>query len=462
MAVKTLADVRNKSLLRNQGFIDGRWVDAISGRTFDVVDPASLDKLASIPEMGTEDTVAAVEAAHSAFKTFKDTTARERARLLRRWNDLCLQNIEDLALILSLENGKTLAEARGEVVYGASFIEWFAGEAERSMIQHPEIAPANGTKAAGCTTVWKPAGETPLSALAQAVLALEAGIPAGAINVVTTMDLVAKVGTELCTNKLVKKLSFTGSTRVGKMLMTQCASNVKKMSMELGGNSPLLVFDDAQIGVAVEVCILAKFRNSGQTCVTANRIFVQSAIYDEFAAALTRRIKDLKVGPGTEEDVFIGPLTHDKAVDKAMRHIKSATDLGAKVILGGGPMPEKHGYFLQPTVLTNMNSTMLTTHEEVFAPVVPLYRFDTEEEVIEKANDCDVGLGGFVVTSDISRSWRVTEKLEVGMVGVNLGSLSACENPFGGVKESGFGREGGRHGIDEYMAVKSMFINVST
>jgi succinate-semialdehyde dehydrogenase/glutarate-semialdehyde dehydrogenase len=488
----SLSDLKRKDLFQTKGFINAEWVAAASGKTFNVINPATLDKLAVVPEMGKEDTAKAVNAAHNAFKTFKKTTARERARMLRKWSDLCLQHIEDLALILTLENGKTLTESKGEVTYAASFLEWFAGEAERT---HGEVIPVanlnqriltfkqpvgvaaclapwnfpiamitrkvGAALAAGCTTIWKPAGETPLSCLAQAVLAQEAGFPKGAINVITTLDLVSEVGQELCENRLVKKLSFTGSTRVGKILASQCSKTLKKLSLELGGNSPFIVFDDAKMDTAVEACILAKLRNSGQTCVTANRIMVQKGIYDKFAEALSVRIKELKVGPGTEAGVFIGPLTHERAVEKAMSHINDAKKLGGQIILGGAPMSDVTGYFLQPTIIKNMNKEMLTTREETFAPVIALYQFDTEEEAVDMANDCDVGLGSFIITENIARSWRVAEALEVGMVGVNLGLLSACESPFGGVKESGYGREGGREGIQEYLTLKSMLINVA-
>ncbi|KAK4941069.1 hypothetical protein LTR10_018990 [Elasticomyces elasticus] len=492
MSPKTLNDLKRKDLLQSKGYINEEWVDAASGKTFDVYDPANLDKIATLPEMGAEDVDKAVEAAHTAFKTFKKTSARQRARWLRKWSDLCLEHIDDLALILTLENGKTLAEAKGEVTYGASFLEWFAGEAERV---HGEVVPtanlnqriltfkqpigvaaclapwnfpiamitrkAGAALAAGCTTVWKPAGETPLSSLAQAVLAQEAGFPKGSVNVITTLNTVQEVGDALCKSKLVRKLSFTGSTRVGKLLAKQCSDSLKKLSLELGGNSPFIVFDDAKLETAVEACVMAKFRNSGQTCVTANRIFVQSGIYDKFAEALTAKVKSLKVGPGVEEGVFVGPLTHERAVEKAMNHINDARKHGGQVVLGGEPMKDLKGYFLQPTVIKNMKREMITTREETFAPVVGLYEFETEEEVLDMANDCDVGLGSFIVTENMARAWRVTEALEVGMVGVNLGLLSAAENPFGGVKESGYGREGGRQGIEEYLVVKSMFINVA-
>ncbi|EXJ87241.1 succinate-semialdehyde dehydrogenase (NADP+) [Capronia epimyces CBS 606.96] len=492
MAPKSLSDLKRKDLFQTKGYVNEEWVDAASGKTFDVYDPATLDKIATLPEMGAEDANRAVQAADAAFKSYKKTSARQRARWLRKWSDLCLEHADDLALILTLENGKTLTEAKGEVTYAASFLEWFAGEAERV---HGEVVPSanlnqriltfkqpvgvaaclspwnfpiamitrkvGAALAAGCTTVWKPAGETPLSALAQVVLAREAGFPKGTINVITTLNLVAEVGEALCKNKLVRKLSFTGSTRVGKLLASQCSGTLKKLSLELGGNSPFIVFDDAKIETAVEACILAKFRNSGQTCVTANRIFVQKGIYDKFAEALTAKIKSLKVGPGTENGVFVGPLTHERAIEKAMNHINDAKKHGGQVILGGSPLTDYKGYFLQPTVITNMNREMITTREETFAPVVGLYEFETEEEVLELANDCEVGLGSFIITESIPRAWRVTEALEVGMVGVNLGLLSACESPFGGVKESGYGREGGRQGIEEYLSVKSMLINVA-
>ncbi|ETN42700.1 uncharacterized protein HMPREF1541_01858 [Cyphellophora europaea CBS 101466] len=490
--MSSLNDLKRKDLFQSKGYINGSWVDSSSSKTFDVVNPANLDRLATLPEMGASDCDKAVAAAHEAFKTYKKTSARERARLMRKWNDLVIANADDLALILMLENGKTLAEAKGEVLYGASFLEWFAGEAER--IHGEYVPPANlnqriitmrqpigvaacmtpwnfpiamitrkagAALAAGCTTVWKPAGETPLSALAQAVLAQEAGFPKGAINVVTTLNNVAEVGKAICEDKRVKKMSFTGSTRVGKLLASQCANSLTKLTLELGGNSPFIVFDDAKLDSAVEAAIMAKFRNSGQTCVTANRIFVQKGIYDKFAEALTERIRKLKVGAGWEKDVFVGPLTHDRAVEKAMSHINDAKKHGGQVVLGGSPLERQKGYFIQPTVITHMNREMLTTREETFAPVVGLYEFDSEEQVLDWANDCDVGLGSFIQTENIARMWRVSEALEVGMVGVNLGLLSASESQFGGVKESGYGTEGGRHGIEEYLVWKSILINVA-
>ncbi|KAI9932979.1 hypothetical protein ASPWEDRAFT_47365 [Aspergillus wentii DTO 134E9] len=494
MAFSTPSTIKRKDLFQQKGFIAGSWVDSISGATFDVKNPATLETIATLPEMNAADAQKAIEAANESFKTYKKIPARQRSRWLRRWSDLCLENIDDLALLLTLENGKPLTEARGEVAYAASFLEWFAGQAEQT---HGEVVPTANTKqriltvkepigvaaclapwnfpiamitrkvgaalAAGCSTVWKPAGETPLSALAQVVLAQAAGFPTGCVNVITTLNNVAEVGETLCQSKLVRKLSFTGSTRIGKLLVQQCSSNLKKLSLELGGNSPFIVFDDAKVETAVEACIMAKFRNSGQTCVTANRIFVQDEIYDRFTEALVERVKTLKVGSGIEDGVFVGPLTHDRAVQKALDHVNDAQSRGASLLLGGssfqpGNLP---GYFFQPTILSNMSTESLTTREETFAPVVALYRFKTEEEVLEKANNCDVGLGSFIMTENVSRMWRVAESLEVGMVGVNLGLLSACESPFGGVKESGYGREGGRQGIEEYLITKSILINVA-
>jgi succinate-semialdehyde dehydrogenase/glutarate-semialdehyde dehydrogenase len=476
----SLSQLKRKDLFQQKGFISDEWVDSAGGRVFDVVNPATLDTIATLPEMNAADTEAAIHAAYESFNTYKKTSARQRATWLRRWHTLCLEHADDLALILTLENGKTLAEAKGEVLYGASFLDWFSGEAERV---HGEVVPAanlgqriltikqplgvaaclapwnfpiamitrkvGAALAAGCTTVWKPAGETPLSALAQAVLAVEAGFPKGSINVITTLNNVAGVGEALCKSKLVRKLSFTGSTRVGKLLSQQCSQNLTKLSLELGGNSPFIVFDDAKIETAVEACMMAKFRNSGQTCVTANRVFVQEGIYEQFSSALVEKIKSLKVGNGAEAGITIGPLTHDRAVEKALGHIDGmymslgsdmanwcldAKAKGASILLGGQSFQPDNlqGYFIQPTVISGMSTESLTTREEVFAPVLALYPFKTEEEVIKKANDCDVGLGSFIITESMARIWRVAESLEVGMVGVNLGMLSACESPFGG------------------------------
>ncbi|CAI7642916.1 unnamed protein product [Penicillium pancosmium] len=483
---KTLADLHRPDLLQTKGFVDGKWTSTPASETFDVLNPASLEKLATLPEMDAADTDSAIEAANKAFASFRKTTARQRARWLRRWNDLILENIDDLSLILTLENGKPLPEARGEVIYGASFLEWFAAEAERT---HGETVPAanpnhriltikqpigvaalltpwnfpiamitrkaGAALAAGCTTVWKPAGETPLTSLALAVLAQEAGLPDGSINVVLTLNKVAEVGQAICENNIVRKLSFTGSTRVGKLLAQRCGPTLKKLSLELG------VFDDASIDHAVEALMMAKFRNSGQTCVTANRIFVQKGIYNAFADSMLRRMQSLQVGPGVQDGVTIGPLTHERAVEKATQHIEDAKSLGGKVILGGASVPGSKGYFMQPTLIRDMNPEMITTREEVFAPVLGMYPFETEEEVIALANNSNVGLGSFIMTENMSRCIRVAEALEVGMVGVNVGMLSACESPFGGVKDSGYGREGGTQGIEDYLTVKAILMDVN-
>ncbi|PWY96104.1 succinate-semialdehyde dehydrogenase [Aspergillus sclerotioniger CBS 115572] len=434
----------------------------------------------------------AIVAADKALASFRTTTARQRARWLRKWNDLVLENIDDLALIVSLENGKALPEARGEVMYGASFLEWFAAEAERA---HGEVIPAanpnqriltvkqplgvaalltpwnfpiamitrkaGAALAAGCTTVWKPAGETPLSCLALAVLAHEAGLPVGSINVVLTLNKVAEVGQALCEISVVRKLSFTGSTRIGKLLAQQCIQTLKKLSLELEGNSPFIVFDDAKIDHAVEALVMAKFRNSGQTCITANRVYVQKGIYNQFTEAMLKRMQTLQVGPGTQDGVTIGPLTHERAIDKAMQHIEDAKRHGGQVLMGGAPLPELTGYFMQPTLIRDMKPEMITTREEVFAPVLGLYPFETEDEVIGLANASNVGPGGFLMSENISRCVRVAEALEVGMVGINVGMLIACESPFGGVKESGYGREGGKQGIEDYLTVKSILLGVN-
>ncbi|OAL33185.1 hypothetical protein AYO20_07502 [Fonsecaea nubica] len=472
---KSLADVKNKKLLHYKGFIDGQWADAASGKTFDLIDPGTGEKLATFPEMGAADVARAIDSASKTFVTWKNTSGRERARMLRKWNDLCLENTEDFALIITLETGKPLYEARAEVIYACSFLEWFAGEAERKQrlvtMKQPIgvvgcLMPwnypmamitrkASAAIAAGCTTIWKPAGETPLSAGAMAVLAMEAGIPAGVIQIITSLTTVAEVGKEICTNKLVKKVSFTGSTRVGRLLMEQCAPTVKKLSLELGGNSPFIVFDDADVDVAVEAAVMAKFRNTGQTCVAANRIFVQDGIYDRFAKALSNTISTFKIGPGTQDGVFVGPLTHENNYDADLDYAEAKNN-GGKIILGGNRVEGTKGYYVQPTIIADMPRGTITERDEVFGPVIPLYRFHTEEEVIELANNVDVGLGAFVMTSSMPRQWRV------GVVGVNIGLLSAAENPFGGVKQSGFGREGGRQGIDEYLVLKSMFLNVAS
>jgi len=475
--------LRNQALLRHQGYIDGRFVDADSGARFGVDDPATGERLAEVADMGRAETVRAIEAAHRALPAWRARTAKERAAILRRWNDLILANAEDLAQLMTAEQGKPLAESRGEVAYGASFIEWFAEEGKRTYgdiipttsndrrlfaMKQPigvcgaitpwnfpiamitrKVAPA---LAAGCTVVCKPAEATPLSALALAVLAEEAGIPAGVFNTVVGMDA-ATIGLELCTSKLVRKLSFTGSTEVGRILLRQSADTIKKLSLELGGNAPFLVFDDADLDAAVEGAIASKYRNAGQTCVCANRIYVQDGVYDEFARRLAEKVAGLKVGAGTEEGVSVGPLIEQAAIDKVRQHVADALDKGARVVAGGKPHA-RGGLFFEPTILVDVTQDMRVAREETFGPVAPLFRFRTEEEAVEMANATEFGLASYFYSRDVGRIFRVAEAIESGMVCVNSGILSNEVSPFGGVKQSGLGREGSHYGIDEYLEIK--------
>lgn len=474
--------LKDPSLFRQQCYIDGKWVDADSGGTIEVTNPANDEVIATIPKMGADETRAAIEAANRAWPAWRALTAKERCTILRNWFNLITENADDLALLMTTEQGKPLAEAKGEVTYGASFIEWFAEEARRVygdtipqhqadkrivVIKQPigvvaSITPWNfpiamitrkcaPALAAGCPVVIKPAELTPLSAFALAELAERAGIPAGIINVVT--GVASEIGSEMTSNPIVRKLSFTGSTRVGKLLMEQCASTVKKVSMELGGNAPFIVFDDADLDAAVEGAMISKFRNAGQTCVCANRIFVQDGVYDAFAEKLTAAVKSISVGAGTETGVNQGPLINLAAIAKVEDHVADATAKGAKIAVGGG----RHalgGTFFEPTVLTEVTTDMKVTREETFGPVAPLFRFKTEEQVIEMANDTEFGLAAYFYAKDLGRVWRVAEALETGMVGVNTGLISTEVAPFGGVKESGIGREGSKYGMDDFLEVK--------
>ncbi|WP_282609485.1 NADP-dependent succinate-semialdehyde dehydrogenase [Pelagibius sp. Alg239-R121] len=474
--------LKDPSLLRQQCYIDGKWLDADSGDTVEVTNPANGDVIATIPRMGADETRAAIDAANRAWPAWRALTAKERATILRKWFNLVIENADDLALLMTSEQGKPLAEAKGEVVYGASFIEWFAEEARRVygdtipqhqtdkrivVIKQPigvvaSITPWNfpiamitrkcaPALAAGCPVVIKPAELTPLSAFALAELAERAGVPAGIINVVTGKS--SDIGGEMTSNPIVRKLSFTGSTRVGKLLMEQCAGTVKKVSMELGGNAPFIVFDDADLDAAVEGAMISKFRNAGQTCVCANRIFVQDSVYDAFAEKLTAAVKELSVGAGVEAGVTQGPLINIAAVAKVEEHVTDAMAKGAKVAVGGG----RHalgGSFFEPTVLTDVTTDMKVTHEETFGPLAPLFRFKTEDEVVEMANDTEFGLAAYFYAKDLGRVWRVAEALESGMVGVNTGLISTEVAPFGGVKESGIGREGSKYGMDDFLEVK--------
>jgi len=481
LASISLKDTR---LFREQCYIDGEWVGA--QKTFPVDNPATGAILGSVPDLGTAETRRAIDAAERAWPAWRAKTAKERAAILRKWFDLMMGAQEDLAQILTAEQGKPLAEARGEIAYGASFIEWFAEEAKRAygdvvpthqadkrilVIKQPigvsaMITPwnfpnamitrkAGPALAAGCTVVLKPAEQTPFSALAMAELAERAGIPKGVFNVIT--GDAPTIGKELCANPKVRKLSFTGSTEVGRILMRQSADTIKKLSLELGGNAPFIVFDDADLDAAVEGALASKYRNAGQTCVCANRIYVQDGVYDAFAKKLAEKVKGFKVGPGTEPGVIIGPLIDEQGMKKVESHVADALGKGAKILLGG-KRDAKGGLFFQPTVLTDVTPQMLVSHEETFGPVAPLIRFRTEKEVIGLANDTEFGLSGYFYSRDIGRIFRVAEEMETGIVGANVGIISTEVAPFGGVKQSGLGREGSKHGLEEYLEVKYILL----
>ncbi|MDM0071561.1 NAD-dependent succinate-semialdehyde dehydrogenase [Variovorax sp. J31P207] len=474
--------LRRPDLLQSACLIDGAWVAADDGATFAVDDPASGRCLAMVPRVGRAETERAITGAAAALPAWRARSAPERARILRRWAELMLAHQEDLARLMTLEQGKPLAEARGEIAYAASFLEWFAEEAKRidGEVLQPQragqrilvikqaigvcaaITPWNfpaamitrkvgPALAAGCTIVVKPAELTPLSAFALGVLALEAGVPSGVLQILTG-DAPA-IGSTLCESPVVRKLSFTGSTGVGRLLAQQCAPTIKKLSLELGGNAPLIVFDDADPARAVEGIIASKFRNSGQTCVCANRIYVQAGIYDTIAARLTEAVSAMRVGNGLETGVAQGPLIDARAVAKVRQHIDDALSQGAQVRAGG----REHalgGTFFEPTVLTGVTHSMRVAREETFGPLAPLFRFETEDEAIAMANDSEFGLAAYLFTEDRRRVWRVGEQLEAGMVGINTGLISNEVAPFGGVKQSGLGREGSRHGIEEYLELK--------
>jgi succinate-semialdehyde dehydrogenase/glutarate-semialdehyde dehydrogenase len=479
-------ELKDASLFRQQCYVNGQWIDADSGETINVTNPADESVLGTIPKLVAAETRRAIEAANAAWPAWREKTAKERSAILRSWFDLMLENQEDLAKLMTLEQGKPLAEAMGEIAYGASFVEWFAEEAKRIygdtipapavnrrivVIKQPvgvvaAITPWNFPNAmitrkcapalaAGCPVVIKPATATPYSALALAELGERAGIPPGVLNVLT--GSATAIGGELTGNPIVRKLSFTGSTKIGKMLMEQCAGTVKKISMELGGNAPFIVFDDADIDAAIEGAMASKFRNTGQTCVCANRILVQDSVYDEFAEKLTKAVSGLKVGPGMEPDNTAGPLIDAAGLAKVEEHVQDACAKGAKVAVGG----ERHalgGNFYQPTVLTDVTTDMVITQDETFGPVAPLFRFSTEEEAIAMANDTPFGLAAYFYARDLGRVWRISEALETGIVGINTGIISSEVAPFGGVKESGVGREGSKYGLDEFIEVKYLCI----
>ncbi|PMX28238.1 MULTISPECIES: NAD-dependent succinate-semialdehyde dehydrogenase [unclassified Pseudomonas] len=477
--------LRDPSLLVERAYVNGAWIEADDGATIDVTNPTDGSVIARVPALQAAETRRAIEAARARFVAWREVPAAERARYLEVWFGLIMENQEDLALIMTTEQGKPLTESRGEIAYGASFVKWFAAEARRVygdtipspaadrrilVLKQPigvvaAITPWNFPNAmitrkcapalaAGCTVLVKPSEMTPLSALALAVLAERAGIPAGVFNVLT--GLPAGVGGEMTANPDVRKLSFTGSTRIGQLLMSQCAATIKRLSLELGGNAPFIVFDDADLDLAIAGVMQSKFRNAGQTCVCANRILVQDGIYDRFAERLCAAVAELKVGNGLQSGVTIGPLINAAAVDKVARHINDALEKGASIAIGG--VPQGEGLYVQPTVLRDANADMLLATEETFGPVAPLFRFKDEAEALTLANATPYGLGAYYFTQDMRRAWRMGERLEFGMVGLNTGIISMEVAPFGGMKQSGTGREGSKYGLDEFLEVKAWHI----
>jgi len=481
--------LRDPGLLRDTAYVAGEWIGADSGASFPVTNPARGDAICTVPDLGEAEVTRAIDAAYHAQKFWARKTGKERAAVLRAWYDLMVANADDLAAILTAEMGKPLAEAKGEILYGAAFVEWFAEEAKRVygetipghqpdkrlvVIKQPigvaaSITPWNFPNAmiarkvgpalaVGCAFVAKPAGETPLSALAMAVLAERAGVPRGVFSVVTSKSS-SKVGKLFCSNPKIRKLTFTGSTEVGRILLAQASEQIMKCSMELGGNAPFIVFDDADLDAAVEGAMISKYRNNGQTCVCANRIYVQDAVYDAFAEKLAAKVAEMRVGDGFETGVTTGPLINPAAVEKVEEHIADALAKGANVLTGG----KRHalgGTFFEPTVLTGVTREMLVTNDETFGPVAPLFRFTDEADVIEQANDTIFGLASYFYARDLGRVWRVAEALEYGMVGINTGLISTEVAPFGGVKQSGLGREGSHHGIEDYLEMKYLCMSL--
>jgi succinate-semialdehyde dehydrogenase/glutarate-semialdehyde dehydrogenase len=481
--------LNDSSLLRQQAYVNGHWCEADSGARTEILNPANGELIGSVPNMGRAETRRAIEAAQAAQPAWRALTARERANRLRQWFNLIMANQEDLARIMTAEQGKPLVEARGEIAYAASFIEWFAEEAKRA---YGDVIPAHaGDKrilvqkepvgvtaaitpwnfpsamitrkagpalAVGCAMVLKPAPQTPFSALALAALAERAGIPAGLLSVIPAdVDASREVGGELCDNPVVRKLSFTGSTGVGIRLMQQCAPTLKKLSLELGGNAPFIVFDDADLDAAVEGAIISKFRNAGQTCVCANRLYIQDGVYDAFAAKLQVAVAKLKVGNGMLEGITTGPLINPEAVAKVQRHLQDALDKGATLLAGGKSLG---GNFFDPTIVSGVTVEMAVAREETFGPLAPLFRFNDEAEVIRQANDTEFGLAAYFYARDLSRVFRVAEALEYGMVGINTGVISTEVAPFGGMKSSGLGREGSKYGLDEYLEIKYLCMGI--
>lgn len=481
--------LKDPSLLAEQAYAGGEWVDGDDG-TFEVMNPARGDVIANVADMSRAQVAKAIETAGKAQKEWAQWTGKERAAVLRKWFDLMMENQDDLGTILTAEQGKPLAEAKGEIAYGASFIEFFAEEAKRiygetipghqrdkriTVIKQPigvaaSITPWNFPNAmitrkaapalaAGCAFVGRPAAETPLSATAMGVLAERAGIPKGVFSIVTSSSS-SEVGKEFCENPVVRKLTFTGSTEVGRILLRQAADQVMKCSMELGGNAPFIVFDDADLDAAVEGAIMCKFRNNGQTCVCANRIYVQAGVYDAFAEKLKAAVEKLKIGDGLEEGTTLGPLINGDAIEKVQEHVADAKSKGANVLMGGGDPMQGAGYFLPPTILTGVTQDMVVSKDETFGPLAPLFKFDTVDDVIEMANDTIFGLASYFYAKDLSRVTKVAEALEYGIVGVNTGIISTEVAPFGGVKQSGLGREGSHHGIDDFLEMKYICTSV--
>lgn len=481
-----MQDLSRKDLFKQQAYIDGQWVAADSGETLEVTNPATGEVLGTVPKMGQAETRRAIEAAERAQKQWRAKSAKERALVLRKWFDLVMQHQDDLARIMTLEQGKPLAEAKGEIAYGAAYLEWYAEEGKRAygdIIPGPAsdrrivvtkepvgvcaaITPWNfpssmitrkvgAALGAGCSMVIKPAAQTPYSAFALCVLAEEAGVPAGLVSVVT--GSASEIGKEMTANPIVRKFSFTGSTEIGRLLMSQCSDQIKKVSLELGGNAPFIVFDDADLDAAVEGALISKYRNAGQTCVCANRIYVQDDIYDAFVEKFVAAVNKIKVGAGTEANVTQGPLIDKAAVSKVQEHIDDAVSKGAKVA-AGGKQHDLGGLFFEPTVLTEVTSSMKVAKEETFGPLAPLFRFKTEEDVVQMANDTEYGLAAYFYSRDLGRVWRVAEALEYGMVAINTGILSNEAAPFGGIKQSGLGREGAKYGLDDYLETKYMLM----
>lgn len=486
MVQKSLDDLKNKSLFKQQCFIDGQWLNADNGQVIQVVNPATDEIMGTVPKMGGNETKKAINAAQTAQIAWRKKTAKERSVILRRWYELMEENKDDLALILTLEQGKPLAEAKGEIQYGASYLEWFAEEAKRvygdtipghmankriSVIKQPigvtaAITPwnfpnamitrkAGPALAVGCSMVLKPASMTPYSALALGVLAEEAGLPPGVFNIITGSS--GEIGGELTSNPIVRKLTFTGSTEIGAQLIQESAGTVKKLSMELGGNAPFIVFEDADIDAAVEGAMMSKYRNAGQTCVCANRFYVHDSVYDQFIEKFKHAVTKLKVGNGLNKDVTIGPLIDRNALKKVKEHIDDAVNKGATVVMGGKAL---EGCFFEPTILSNVPFNALVSKEETFGPLAPVYRFESEEEVIHLANDTEFGLASYFYANDISRITRVSEALEYGIVGINTGLISNEMAPFGGIKASGLGREGSKYGIDDYLEIKYLCLGI--